>query len=212
MTAATTTQPRAVLVTPRVRSVLTTAQSVDTKTAITRALKEYLVDVVIGTEPEGRTVKFRKVFDVWAEPEDVGEWPSATINPLGEVEYDAPDMNSRPEEIAPNVVLRRWANAKLQVQVHCWANNPEDRLILAMAMEDAMNPNDDDTYGFLMDVPYYFNARARFTPRASMYEDDGESAQKRWRKVVFTLDAEIPAYRLIGRKPYLIPRATTTVE
>jgi hypothetical protein len=208
MTAATTTQPKAVFVKPGTPSVLKLVQTVDTKTALTRALREYLEPLEV-TEPNGRTLKLLKVYDVWAEPEDVGKFPSVSINPLGELEYDSADMNNRLEEIAPNIALRRWANAKLQIQLQAWSNDPEERLMLGWMLENAMNP---ETHGLFLDVPYYFNARARFTPTSSMHEDDGESAQKRWRKFSMTVSAEIGAYVPVGKIPYLIPRAGVTVD
>lgn len=188
---------------------LSTVQLTDARTAMSRALGEYLMTLEI-TAPEGRTLKFKSVTDVWAEPETNATFPSAAVFPQGELEYDAGDMAPRNIEIEPHVVLRQWAYAKVELQVQAWTNDPEERLQLAQMLENAFNPL-EWCAGFVLTVPYYFNARAQYLLKSSMYEDDSESAQRRWRRATFTLEAEIPALVSIGRIPHLSPTASVKV-
>lgn len=204
------TRPRATLVSRQYpQEKLCAVQLTDARTAMSRALGEYIAQLQI-TAPEGRTLAFEHVTDVWAEPETSAVFPSAAVFPQGELEYDPGDMSPRNLEIEPNVVLRQWAFAKVQLQAQVWTNDPEERVQLAQLLENAFNPV-DWCAGFTLTIPYYFNARAQYLLRSSMYEDDSESAQRRWRRATFTLDAEIPALVSIGRIPHLAPTASVKV-
>lgn len=205
------TRPQARLVTNAdEREVLQPVQLVDTKTAITRSLADYIASLELPTQMEGRTQRFTKIFDVWAEPETVASFPSAVVYPVGDITYDPMNMSTTVLEIAPHVGIRRGSAAQMQVSVEIWTNDPEERILLSLALENAFNPV-DWMAGFLLTVPYYFNARAQFCLKSNMYEDDGESAQKRWRKATFTLDAEIEQIVPVGRFPYLIPQLRSEV-
>lgn len=200
----TSTRPTARLVTRADEPEhLQPVQLVDTKTALSRALAEYIAKLQV-TQPEGRTAAFIKVFDVWAEPEDVASFPSAVIFPVSDLTYEETDMATRTFEIVPGVKARRWASAKTTFNLIVWTNDPEERLMLCWMLENALNPVDGHA-GFILEVPYYFNARARYLVTGLTYEDDSESAQQRWRKASFAIEAEIPAYATVGRVPYLIP-------
>lgn len=203
------TRPRASLVVRQTPEQLTAVQLVDARTALSRALGEYIQLLEI-TAPEGRSLAFKRVTDVWAEPETSAVFPAAAVFPQGELMYEPGDMTSRLIEIEPYVVLRQWAFGKMDIQVQVWTNDPEERLMLAQLLENAFNPV-EWCAGFTLQIPYYFNARAQYLLKSSMYEDDSESAQKRWRRVTLTLEAEIPALVSIGRVPHLAPAASVKV-
>jgi len=191
-----------VLVSDRTAPIEPTANcETDTRTALTRGLSEYLSQIKIQM-PGGRELRLKRVIENWSEPEDVATYPSALVYSTEAGEYDAsrftPGLNKDYRLAAPDgryfVVL---AEMVLNLVVDVWATDPRERMGLAKMLEDAFNPC-DWMYGFRLDLPHYYNARSSYSLKSISYVDDSDDAMKRYRRLIFTLQGNIPLMKLVA--------------
>ena len=179
----------------------------DTRSALTRGLAEYMSDLVVES-PSGRQLRFQEVFSSWAEPEDGARYPSAIAYTTTNGTYEAKALSP---SVAPNCKIPEPDGRYLvspsdyvdDVVVEIWATDPEERMILVGALEDAFNPFTGQ-YGFTLGLPHYHNVRATFEPLQMGYMDSETDATQRSRRAMFTLNGRLPLIKLAsfpGAKP-----------
>jgi hypothetical protein len=180
--------------------------------AITRGLKEYLESlgtIAVG----GRNIEFANFFDVWAEHEEDAIYPSATIYSDVQGVYDAsslsPSISGRLPAPDDNVYLVKLAEFRTELKVDIWTTDPAERSEFARLFEDQLNPC-EWMYGFMLDLPHYYGARAKFASLGSTYIDSAESSMQRRRIVSFAIFATVPQYKLVT-KPMARPQLRLTV-
>lgn len=182
------------------RGELSARRETDSRTAITRGLAELLEQLVIEID-SGRELRFQKVFDTWAEPEETIEFPSAIAYTVGPGVYEAKKLSAIPSKTcqlpAPdNRFALSPSDFVVDVTVELWATDPPERALLVAAMEDAFNPFVGQ-YGFSLDLPHYHNVRATFEPMSLAYLDSEADAIQRNRKAAFVLNGRVPLIKLV---------------
>jgi hypothetical protein len=199
------------LILDRTEPVIHTADRyTDTRTALTLGLADYIKTITTNAVG-GRYISFREVFSSWAEPEQHAEFPSAIVYATGAGTYDAsgftPVPNSKQKVPAPdNRLVVKFAEFIQDLTVEIWCTDPEERQELVAACEEAFNPM-SDMYGFILELPHYYNARAVFEMKSLAYQDTEIDAARRYRKAVFSITGQVPLIRLIsfpGAKPKAI--------
>ena len=204
------------LITERSTSLSLTANcEVDTRTALTRGLAEYISQLSIQM-PGGRELRFKSVKDTYAEPEDRSAYPSACVYSFEKLEYDAsrftPGVNKNYQLPPPDGrYFIEMAEAVLIVTVETWSTDPKERMGLAKMLEDAFNPV-DFMYGFRLDLPHYYNARAEFALKSIEYIDTEDDAMKRHRKSIFMVEGRVPLIRLANFPAMQIHQKIIVVE
>lgn len=183
----------------------TDRRETDARTAILRGLSEYLSQLTYVAEG-GREISFKNVFDSWAEPEDEAVYPSAVVRSDAEGKYDDSSLS-----ITVNSKIRvpdgRFVVSPceyvLDIMIIMWATDPIERSDIFQMVEDAMNPV-DYMYGFKLELPFYFNARAQYELMSGTYDDAPDSALQRYRRGSMSVRANVPVVRLVelpGAKP-----------
>jgi hypothetical protein len=185
---------------PGIPVAYTADQETDARTALTRGLAEYLAQIVFPA-PGGRELRFDKVLDTWAEPEDGAKFPRAIVYGTGIGIYDAgsltPDLPTARNRLpAPDGRYLISSCAFVQdLTVEVWANDPAARRAIAAGLESALLPV-DWMFGFVLELPFYFNERATYTLKDMAYPDNEQDAMRRYRKAVFTITGEVPVVNL----------------
>ena len=178
----------------------TANQETDVDGAVRRALAEYLEQVEY--EVAGRRYYFRRVYEEWAEPEEKAAHPTAVILPGGTGSYAAksltPTLDMRERLPPPDnrylVVPAEWTQ---EVIVEVWGNDPEERMALSAMVERALNPV-FWKFGFVLEMPHYFNARAVYSLRTKTLQMTEENSLRRFRIAAFVLQAIAPLVTLYG--------------
>ena len=194
--------PRRTATTP-----FTANKETDSRTALTRGVAEYLSDLVVQS-PDGRELRFQDVFSGWAEPEETAQFPSAIAYTTSNGVYEAKALSP---SVAPGCkipdpdgrYLVSPSEYVVDVIVEVWATDPEERMILVGALEDAFNPFTGQ-YGFTLGLPHYHNVRASFEPTQMGYIDSEVAAMQRERRATFVLNGRVPVIKLFsipGAKP-----------
>jgi hypothetical protein len=196
------------------REVLTSRREVDARTALTRSLKEYLQQLVV-VDPGGADLRFKEVFETWAEPETVAVFPSAAIYGAARGAFDASCFTpvQNPAEILPVEDGRYVVKPCEYVQdlvIDIWAADIGVRSMLSAMTEEELSPV-LWMYGMRLMVPYYHGVHAVFEPRFADYLESEDAARKRWRRCLITITARIPVVRLVGL-PLTIPTVKLTVD
>jgi len=192
----------------------TANQETDARTALTRALAEYLSQLSYDDEG-GRVLRFERVFQTWAEPEDEGVYPSAYVGASGDGSYeDARLSPSVPSDQRLNLPDGRYIVSgsdlaiDLVIEVRC--TDPEARVALSAMLERDLNPV-DWRYGFMLVMPHYFNQRGCFELMSSGYQDSETTAQQRLRVATFSIKARVPVTRLRAYPKAQLRTKVTTV-
>lgn len=196
-----------------VRHVLTAHRETDTHTALTRGVREYLEGMDI-TWDGGRVSRFAQVFDSWAAPEDIAEFPTAVVYALEPGRYDAADFTPQTVMVGDpklRLALRSSSELVLKLTVEVWTTDTLERMALAALLEDAVDPEDGMT-GFILELPHYHNARAQFEVTNVQYVENAQNAQQRRRIVIFALDASVPKYTLARHVAPFRPRIKVEVS
>jgi len=180
------------------QAVRTAYCEVDSRTALTRGLADYLA-TISGTVPGGRELRFAAVFDTWAEAEKSAVYPAALARSEGPGMYDAsrfvPGISER-DKIDANNYLLQISEYTMYVVVELWSTDIAARLGLVKMCEDAFNPV-DFMYGFKLELPFYYGLRATYALKSSIYSDSEETAIQRYRQATFTLEGQVPVVRLV---------------
>lgn len=174
-------------------------QETDVRLALTRGLAEYM-ELLSYDALGGRRVRFKTVHEEWAEPEENAAYPSAAITLQGPGVYEAralqPVLNPKQRLPPPDgryLVIPAEYSTNLAVEV--WATDPEERTALIQMLESAFNPV-YWRFGFVLELPHYFNVRATFALKELTIPDDAEDALRRYRRAIFTLTAQAPLVTL----------------
>lgn len=183
------------------RQVLTFVRETDTRDALAEGLQQYLEDLSI-TWAGGRELRFVEVRKVWSVPEEPAKYPSAAIVADAPAEYEAAEMVPELEQVGDGTgrYLRFVSEMKQSFDLVIWATDPKERAGLVTMVQDAMNPAEFMT-GLRLELPQYFGLRATYEPMDVFYDDDGESAQRRWRRAIMTISANVPVAVPVGAIP-----------
>lgn len=197
---------------------LTANRECDAVTALKRGLKEYLEQVSLNVL--GQRVRFQAVHDVWAETDQVAKFPSAVVQSVGEATYDyasfAPVLDPArivtfgAEPAQKRTYLVKYAEVVVQLALETHCSTPEERVSVAMMLEDALNPV-DWMYGFKLVLPHYFNQVAVFEPATTQMLDTEADARRRWRPGTVLLAGQISVFRTRSL-PALQPRVVVEVD
>lgn len=181
------------------KPVKTSRCEVDSRTALTRGLADYLAQLTFDG-PSGRHHWLRKVYSEWPDPENVAEYPSAIVFSDAIGTYDAsrlsPGMN-KDDVVSPSTYLLQTTELILPITIDCWATDVVQRRELAMAIEAAMVPV-SWKYGVTLELPYYYGVRATFEMQSSRYMDSDVDAVRRYRRVIFSVRGCVPVVRAIS--------------
>lgn len=179
--------------------VFTINRETDARTALTRGLAEYLASMTT-TGVGGRPLAFRKVLSNWADPELMAEYPSAVVLASGQGSYDpsrlAPGRGPRIATPDQRYILSS-SEFVLDMTIELWCTDDKARSGLVAMMEDRLLAPFDGRYGFLLELPHYFNARAQYEPLALSYGDNEQNAIQRHRKAFLMVRGHVPVLRLI---------------
>ena len=191
---------------------LTFLRTTDPRTALARGLKEYLEDVELVWEG-GRLVSFASAEYAWAEPEVPEIYPAAVLLGAAPAEYDGGDFTPRNMRVADETqrYLRAVSELAQDFELQIWATDPEERMALTAMVEDALNPT-DWMFGLRLRLPFYFGAHATYEPQSVHYDDAEDDAQRRWRRAVISVRANVPQYVPVGRLKSLRVRSRLTLE
>ena len=190
------------------RETLTSVRTMDARSAVVRGLKQYLES--LSFTGSGKTFKFQRVIEDWADPEQLGKLPGAVVSILDPADYDASGFTPRSlGRVEPGVTLFSGAEYKATVVVDVWATDREERRVLGMGMEDGLIPL-DWMYGFYLELPYYFGRRVSYSLMSGVYMDNEGDAQIKQRRIAYTLQAELAQSR-VRRLPTLQPRVSVEV-
>jgi hypothetical protein len=179
--------------------VLTAVRETDTRTALTRGLKEYLESLQAQTH-DGQLVRLEKVFQTWAEPEQPATIPSACVYSPDPGVYDESSFTPVTKVLPDGTLLRMPSEFVQRVFVDVWATDPKQRVALSALLEQAFNPV-EWMFGFRLELPHYHGVRADFTPKSMAYLDDAGDAQRRVRRFVFAIEARGPNVVYVGKRP-----------
>jgi hypothetical protein len=176
-------------------------QECDARLAVCRGLAEYIADLSFNAEG-GRKVKFKQVHEEYAEPEEQANYPAAKIGLKGPGTYEARSLSPSidQEERVPQPDGRYLivpCDFVTDLGVEIWANDPEERAAMIIALENAFLPN-SFKYGFDLQLPYYFNCRATYALTEMSVDDDGDLSIKRLRIATLTLKVRVPFIRLFS--------------
>lgn len=195
---------------PGDKQQLTGVRDTDCRTALARAVAEYLRPLEVHQEG-GRRMKLETVSESWSEPEDMADFPSAVVYAFGDGTYDSSRFSPSLTELPGGVVLRAVAEFTIPIVVEVWCTDPEERMALSILLEDAFDPVDWMT-GFQLELPHYFNSRATFIKQSAVYMDDEINAQQRIRRLGVVLEATLTQYvPLRAARPKLKVRTEVVV-
>lgn len=167
-----------------VAAALTSIRTVDLRTAMSRALLEYLSPTV--SELGHRTIGFDgsdgSAVLQWGMPNDPGSYPCLVVNagaPLVPVEGGMSPITVEVQEDpeVPGVLqfLRRLSEVDLKLSVMVWTTDAVSRLALCEALSDMLHPLDWMS-GFRLSMPYYYGAQSSYLLEDEDWEDSQEAA------------------------------------
>lgn len=185
----------------------TLVRECDAHTALVRGLAEYLTASEIAPTG-GRHVRFKKVREEWAEPEEQAQYPSAAIYTVGDGLFDAssftPVVNRRSKVPGTeDAYLVKLGEFTQDLVLEIWCTDKKERAAIAFAMEDKLNPV-DFMAGFVLTLPHYFSARATYLKKTVTHIDNEGDAVHRLRKLVYVVNASVDLLRpanIPGAKP-----------
>ena len=193
--------PRTILIPPKTPrfNPYSANRETDARRALTRGLAEY-IEGLTTEQQDGREIRFLKVFDDWAEPEDMSVYPSACVYTPRDGVYEARALTQVPTKAQQipqpdGRYVMVPSDLSIDLRLEVWCTDIEERTSLAAALEDLFNPF-VGAYGFVLELPHYHSMRARYEPIGPGYPDSGASAIARERLVVFTLSGQVPVARL----------------
>lgn len=189
--------------------VPTAVCEVDMRTALARGFADYLRPLRLLADEGRRDVQLAQVVEARAEYETLANYPAAAVYVQGQL-----SMADGADSLTPsNAETYRVGEGTLQINgeatgtlvAEVWCGNPAERMLFAMAIENAAHPNDWRS-GLLMELPYYFNQRASYLIQGIDYQDSDADVQRGYWKLVVTFQAALP-YASYREFPNLDPRA-----
>ncbi len=195
--------------------VYTDRCEVDARTALTKALSDYMKGLVIDGAAGRKMVFDGRVFETYPDNEVEAKFPSAFISVVGPATYDAaslvPNLNPFARLSLPDGrYLVQLSELTAIITVDVWATDTRGRSAIVNALESAFCPF-DWMYGLRLTVPYYYGTRATYEMRNVEYSDGDEQTARRFRRALIELNASIPVIRSVGY-PDARPRIDLTVQ
>lgn len=192
--------------------MLTFVRDTDTRDALAEGLKQYLEDLSI-TWTGGREIKFVEVQKSWAQPEDPAVYPSAAVVADDPATYEAAEMTPVLTQVDDDTqrYIQFTSELHQNFDLVIWATDPHERAGLVTMVQDAMNPADFMT-GLRLELPQYFGLRATYETLTIHYDDDASSAQRRWRRAIMTISANVPVAKPVGGIPTMSTQTQVHVE
>ena len=190
---------------------LTFTRLADERVALARGLSEYFTGQTIDWGA-GRQLSFTNVLQVWGAYETPGIFPSLVVVGFGEGESE--------EQLAPETLqcgdgsgryVRVTGEFSQTFNLEIWTTDPTARSALSSMVADLLNPN-DWMIGLRLELPYYFNARARYERISSDYVESADNAQKRWWQASVQVLATIAQIVPVGPLPDLKVIRSITVN
>jgi hypothetical protein len=197
---------------PKDREVLTGRRDVDARTALARGLAEYMSQLSFDAAG-GRLIRFQKVLETWAEPEEETVYPRAAVYAEALGAYDASRLtpgNSGRVQLPDGRFVLTGAEYVLDLKLDVWANDSVQRQNLVSMIEDAFVPV-DFRYGPLLELPYYHGMRAAYELMEGGYIDAEDAALQRVKRAQFSVRSRVQLARL-ATFPEAKPRARTEVS
>lgn len=189
------------MVQPSDKQELTSNQETDARTALARGIKEYL-EQLQWTAQGGRHIRFERVLDVWAEPEDgKAGYPCAVVQGTGPGTYDASKFSPSPSDkdrLPSGLFLVSPCELVQAFQVEVWAVDPEERLAIVAMLESALIAPTSWLYGIRLSLPHYFGLVAEYEFTGLNYIDSEQDAVRRYRKAMVTLTGRVPVARAVA--------------
>lgn len=188
--------------------VLTARRTVDARTGLARGIADYLRSLSIEIEG-GRVIGLDVVRDTWVETEDKqgGIAPDgsaeiihtgAAIKTMGPAALADPSFSgtraSDENRVGENTWLLSKSDLLQKFTIEVYAEDPEARVGLAMMLEDAWNPV-EWMGGWMMDLPYYYGARAQYALDEIEFIDSEQNALQRQNLAIFTVHGSVPQLR-----------------
>lgn len=192
--------------------VPTPFRATDATTALTRGIAEYVSQLSISTL-EGRQLQFTKCFDAWAQQEDQATYPSfAAYTNDSDGVYDGANFSPRVGQTRYADGTYEVSSAELAIELKCeiWATDPEERKSLVLMLEEAFQPV-EWRYGFVLELPHYFNQRATFGLMKSTYLGGAQEATSGFVNARLFLHASVPVTRVLGF-PIAQPKVIVTAQ
>lgn len=177
---------------PTAVPLLTGYRETDAHTAMARGLAEYLAQQVI--EVGGRRLQLT-TYTTWAEPEDAIRYPAAAIGGAAGA-YDRGFTPGLVQTVDKKTRLLAFSEFAQELTIDVWATDPKERSYLTAMVEESLNPV-DWMYGMRLVLPFYHGAVATYELLTSQYVDSSEDAMAKYRRVQFTLNGNLTAYRLL---------------
>jgi hypothetical protein len=174
----------------------------DSRTALTRGLAEYIAQLV-REQDDGRELRFQRVFYNWADTEDVAEYPSAIAYTKAPGTYEVtgsatPSPTQRLADPDGRYVISPMEYSAM-ITLDVYATDNEERTGLVAMLENAVNPYvGRGVFGFTLELPHYFNARATFEPSKMGYVDSEVAAIQRERVAMIDFVARVPVISLVS--------------
>lgn len=193
-----------VVLDPSDPEILTNNRESDAKSSLCRGLAEYLASSVKIDPSRGlEQVTLRKVVDMYAEPEVLSEYPSASVNFIGDGEYDQGSFETIQISKEESLVVLSSFTQDLQVEI--WCTNPTERALFTAATEDALDPV-DFMCGLRLTLDHYFGTRATYMVKSVDFDDSDQQNMRRYRIAKFVVTGTVSRLRLVSNTP-LDPRA-----
>lgn len=176
----------------------TARRSTDARTALTRGLADYLVQ--LSAEVEERDVRLRRVLEHYAEPEERAVYPSACVYALGPGRYSpafTPQVTPGVQVPGtdPAAFLVTTSELQLDMTVDVWTTDPVMRMAVCSMLEDGLNIL-DWRGGVLVELPHYYGHRASYDLLDTAYvDDDANASAGNWRAML-TVSGKVSVARL----------------
>lgn len=183
------------VVDPQERPIYTVTREVDARTALTRGLSEYLAQLsIVGAG--GRQLRFGRVFDTWADPEDKPpSFPSAVVYTSSPGSFDASQFAPAPLlSIDRSEWLFKSAEMTQELKVECWSTDTKERVAVAAMLQDGLVPV-DWMYGCRVSLPFYHGAIATFELKSFNYVDSVDEALKRTSRLDVVVSGSVEVIR-----------------
>lgn len=186
------------IVSPTDKRVPTNSRETDATTALSRGVAEYVANQSI-VAAGGRALRFATSFDTWAEPAESACYPAfIAYTHDADGEYGAANMSPKVSTFRYPDGSYEVSGSSLEIALKCeiWATDPEERMALALMLEEAFAPV-EWMEGFRLELPHYFNQRATFLPGKITYLGDAVDVMSGYWKARIIVAASVPRTRVL---------------
>lgn len=190
---------------------LTSNCSTCPREALALGLAQYLARLKY--EWHGKTLQFERVFNVWAEPEDVRVFPSVAIVSSLPGSYE--DRFLTPTTVktddGTNKYLRMASEFKQSLAIVVYTTSSIERSGFVNMLENAFELSDDRS-GLRLALPYYYGVHATYEKDSNYLDDDRQAASANRRRAIMTVTGNCPQFVPVGLIPNLRARACVITE